>query len=499
MGLYTSITRDWLESRFSKRSSGGVYLAHMPVYGVGEDGCEDNHLGRLARVFQILRQLDSLDFESLLDVGGAEGYLPWLASTFYGAEVVSTDLSHEACQRAGELFGVSAAAVDCHRLPFGDDSFDVVVCSEVIEHVEHPVETMLELQRVARTAVLLTTEEVHFDREWIDGYLFRRPGWPHMERNLFHPDDLAACFPGAMLLPQCDERPDRAAPSHAQARAWLLANTSAARPAPEHIGIVVVDVQRPDARRPRRHDDAALLDRLLEAKIGKGAPPSSPPSLDRLVPRLRDPDTGAEVLIAGDAVGTSGAKPYPVRAGVVDFVRLDRQAPSRGELAELLRQHHPGRVDDLLELRDRLHLPDRWSQDVFDLRQVGDRRGFWPNDQLQPRDGGEGFSWHATGDDPWVVTPCLQRPIREVHIELRVHAADSSTTEGTGQLFWKGAADESFDEPRSVRFAVPNDGQLHTHRIVLADHPLLPDEVQWMRIDPIDGVSDVDLVSLRLL
>ncbi|MEC8651490.1 MAG: hypothetical protein VXY92_02925 [Planctomycetota bacterium] len=88
--------------------------------------------------------------------------------------------------------------------------------------------------------------------------------------------------------------------------------------------------------------------------------------------------------------------------------------------------------------------------------------------------------------------------VREVHLELRIHAPGSAATEGTGQVFWKGGADVSFDKSRSVYFSVPNDGQVHVHRVALAGHPLLPDEVQWLRIDPVNGPCEVDLLSLRL-
>lgn len=499
MGLYTRITRDWLEHRFSKRSEAGVVLAHMPIYGLGESDCEENHLGRLARLCRILRSLDAIEFGSLLDVGGAEGYLSHLARSIYGAEVASTDLSHEACQRANELFGIPSAAVDCHKLPFADDAFDVVVCSEVIEHVEHPVETILELQRVAARAVILTTEEVHFDRDWIDGYLFRRPGWPHMERNLFHPDDLRQCFPGATVTPQCDQPPPKQPPPAAEARAWLLANTCTDEPAQGRVGIAVTDVRTAASRCPRRHTDTELLDLLLGATIAKASRWPAPAALDALLPRLRDPDTREPLRVHGDEIGAPGGPRFPLHAGIPDFVRLQRPAPSRVELELELGRRYPDRAAEVLALRDRLFLPDRWTQDFFDMRQREDRRGFWPNDQLRPRaDGGEGFCWLSVGGDPWIVTPCLQRPIREVEIEMRVHARDNPVEAGTGQVFWKGPGDDTFVEQHSVKFVVPNDGKVHTHRVALADHPLLPDEVQWMRLDLIDGECEVDFLSLRL-
>jgi SAM-dependent methyltransferase len=171
----------------------------MPVYGLGHPDAEGGHLRRYARIARILRALDGIEFESLLDVGGAEGYVAHAAARILGCEAASVDLSLQASLRARELFGLPSAAVDSWRLPFADGAFDVVLCSEVIEHVENPVETLLELQRVARVAVILTTEEVHYDRAHIDAYLWKRPGWPHMERNLFHPDDLRASLPTATL------------------------------------------------------------------------------------------------------------------------------------------------------------------------------------------------------------------------------------------------------------------------------------------------------------
>ena len=100
--------------------------------------------------------------------------------------------------------------------------------------------------------------------------------------------------------------------------------------------------------------------------------------------------------------------------------------------------------------------------------------------------------------DPWVATPCLQRPVRELELELRVHNPELPVAAGDGQVFWMGPGDLTFGEERSVRFRVPNDGRVHRHRIALDGHPLRPAVVHWLRIDPIDGPCDVDLLGLRL-
>lgn len=496
MGLYTRTTRAWLEQRFRRRDEHGVYFAHMPIYGLGHPSGEGGHVGRYARFLRILAAVDGLCCRSLLDIGGAEGYLAHVVHSLFGIPTATTDLSLAACHRARELFGLPAAAVDSARLPFADGAIDVVVCSEVLEHVENPVETLLELQRVAAVAVIVTTEEVRYDRSALDEYLFRRPGWPHMERNLFHPDDLAAALPGSRLQPQCDAPPPQQPLPRDEAIAWILANTQKNRLAPGRIGVVATIPGRAFRPRARTRDDRTLLEQLLATHVAPGsrtAPP--PPDLqDAWFATMRDPNTGAPLTKHGDTL--RGSRTFPIVDGVPDFVDVERAPPSRDELVRRTATLPPATAAALLALRDHLDLPDRWSQDLFDLRQREHRRGFWPNEQLVPR--GEGFCWRATGNDPWVVTPCLQRPLRALALTMRIHAPGVPIDAGTGQVFWKGPDDETFVEERSVKFPLRNDGQLHTYEIPLAGHPLLGREVQWLRLDLADGPCEIDLVTLRL-
>ena len=73
-----------------------------------------------------------------------------------------------------------------------------------------------------------------------------------------------------------------------------------------------------------------------------------------------------------------------------------------------------------------------------------------------------------------------------VELELRIHNPDLLVAAGTGQVFWKGPDDESFGEDRCVSFRVPNDGEVHVHRVSLQGHPKFGGRVQWLRIDPAD-------------
>jgi hypothetical protein len=95
------------------------------------------------------------------------------------------------------------------------------------------------------------------------------------------------------------------------------------------------------------------------------------------------------------------------------------------------------------------------------------------------------------------VTPCLQRRIRRVVVDLRVRAEGLPVDALTGQVFWKGPADETFTEPCSARFRLVNDGQRRAYEVDLAAVPGLPDEVQWLRLDLADAPCEIDLCGLR--
>jgi ubiquinone/menaquinone biosynthesis C-methylase UbiE len=157
MDDYTRSTRDWLNQRFSRTDQEGIYVAHQPIYGFRKGHSEKGSiLTRYIVSFQIIRALSHLRFESLLDVGGAEGYKAALARELFGAAVSCCDLSNEACNRAREIFGMDCQPADIQELPFSDNEFEVVLCSETLEHVPDFRQATRELFRVCSKAVVIT-------------------------------------------------------------------------------------------------------------------------------------------------------------------------------------------------------------------------------------------------------------------------------------------------------------------------------------------------------
>lgn len=156
MNHYTQKTREWLDDRFRQTDSCGVYYAHQPIYGFRMGHSEKSLLHRYTITYQIMELLSHLRFENLVDVGGAEGYKSALVRHLFDADVKSCDLSQEACKRADEIYSIDTQAIDVQDLPFESDSFDIVLCSEVLEHVPEFETAVEQLVRICKKAVVIT-------------------------------------------------------------------------------------------------------------------------------------------------------------------------------------------------------------------------------------------------------------------------------------------------------------------------------------------------------
>jgi SAM-dependent methyltransferase len=87
---------------------------------------------------------------TVLDAGCGVGYGSAMLARAGAGEVVGLDLSAKAIDAAREAAPANASFVagDVHALPFAAGRFDLVVCFEVIEHVEAQDDVIAELARV---------------------------------------------------------------------------------------------------------------------------------------------------------------------------------------------------------------------------------------------------------------------------------------------------------------------------------------------------------------
>lgn len=106
----------------------------------------------------------------VLDAGCGEGFVTqYIAERNPDLKITGVDLSREAIEYAKEHFGEKATfrTGSVYKLPFSDKSFDLVVCSEVLEHLDEPLKALQELKRVSRKHVLITVpREPYF--KWLN-------------------------------------------------------------------------------------------------------------------------------------------------------------------------------------------------------------------------------------------------------------------------------------------------------------------------------------------
>lgn len=103
----------------------------------------DEHLARYRWAATSISETDGV-----LDVASGVGYGAEVLRRAGAAKVVSVDMSVDALDFGRDRYGLLAARSDATCLPFPDDSFDVAVSLETIEHLPDPPALLAEIRRV---------------------------------------------------------------------------------------------------------------------------------------------------------------------------------------------------------------------------------------------------------------------------------------------------------------------------------------------------------------
>jgi ubiquinone/menaquinone biosynthesis C-methylase UbiE len=94
------------------------------------------------------------------EFGAGEGYLTRILAARFPASVIdASDLSRDILQLAKKNLeggAVTLSVQDVENLPYREDSFDLIVCCEVLEHVSRPEKALAEINRVAKDRVVFS-------------------------------------------------------------------------------------------------------------------------------------------------------------------------------------------------------------------------------------------------------------------------------------------------------------------------------------------------------
>lgn len=129
--------------------------------------------------------VSTLEYESLLDAGCGEGETIARLAGRLPDRVAGVDIRADCVAYTGRRFpGMEVSQQDVRELPFASGAFDLVICLEVLEHLDEPAAALSELSRVSRRDLVISVPHEPWFRI---GSLIRGK---HLSRLGNHPEHL---------------------------------------------------------------------------------------------------------------------------------------------------------------------------------------------------------------------------------------------------------------------------------------------------------------------
>ena len=123
----------------------------------------------------IAQQIRTVPYEALLDVGCGTGFLLDLLVAQKAARYSGLDLSEEMIRvaKGKAIPGAEFVAGSADKLPYPDESFDIVTCSQSFHHYPYPEKAMREAWRVLKNGGLYILSDTGIGGvgAWIDNHI----------------------------------------------------------------------------------------------------------------------------------------------------------------------------------------------------------------------------------------------------------------------------------------------------------------------------------------
>lgn len=134
------------------------------VYGNYEDKYNTKNPISKILVTNFLKTLKSnlkkINASTIVELGAGEGeLLRILRKIFPEASISGSDISEDMMKKAEKALkgkNINLSVEDIHKLSYKSKKFDLVVCAEVIEHVDDPEKALSEIKRICKGRVLLS-------------------------------------------------------------------------------------------------------------------------------------------------------------------------------------------------------------------------------------------------------------------------------------------------------------------------------------------------------
>jgi len=131
------------------------------------------------------------DPKKILDVGCASGwFLSNISRQYPKAHCYGIDIYDKAITYGKKKYPhITFKIADAHRLPFDKETFDLIISTESLEHVDNPKDVLLEMKRVlkknGRVIIELDSGSILFTIVWYLWRKFSGKVWDHSHLHSF--------------------------------------------------------------------------------------------------------------------------------------------------------------------------------------------------------------------------------------------------------------------------------------------------------------------------
>lgn len=109
---------------------------------------------------ELFKMVKPLRAKTILDVGCGEGFtLQKLKEKGIGLKNEGIDYSHDAVEMGNKIYPeLKIKQGDVYKLDYKNESFELVICTEVLEHLDNPKKAIDEIRRVSSKYIVFSVQ-----------------------------------------------------------------------------------------------------------------------------------------------------------------------------------------------------------------------------------------------------------------------------------------------------------------------------------------------------